>query len=178
MKNQVEKIVEQLKNSKDYVLVDVNNIYCSENGFDDDEIYSNDVDFLNTYFTDVDQAVRAVCYGEYKYMDEWVRFNGYGNLETLNYFTTNDLVESVETIAEYIFENQEGFEHILDLEFDDEEIEIHREFEGYSLCQRGNFYYIDNGDDDVSNEFYMVKFFELIKLNDEEFLLKCKEYFN
>lgn len=177
MKNQVEKIVEQLKNSKDSVLVDVNNIYCSENGFNDDEIYPNNVDFLNTYFTDVDQAVRAVCYGEYKYMDEWVRFNGYGNLVTLNYVTPNDLVESVETIAEYIFENREGFEHILDLEFDDEEIEIHRECEGYFLCQRGNFYYIDNGDD-VSNEFDKFEADELKELIDEEFLLKCKEYFN
>jgi hypothetical protein len=177
MKNQISKIVEKLKDSKDSVLVDVNNIYCSENGFDGDEIYSNDVDFLNTYFTDVDQAVRAVCYGEYKYMDAWVKFNGYGNLETLNYVTTNDLVESVETIAEYIFDNKEGFQHILDLEFDDEEIEILREVESYSLCHRGNFYYIDNGND-VSNEFYMVKFFELIKLNDEEFVIKCKEYFN
>jgi hypothetical protein len=178
MKNQVEKIVEQLKNSKDSVLVDVNNIYCSENGFDGDEIYSNDVHFFNDYFTDVDQAVRAVCYGEYKYMDAWVKFNGYGNLETLNYVTTNDLVESVETIAEYIFDNKEGFQHILDLEFDDEEIEILREVESYSLCQRRNNYYIDNGDDDVSNEFDELESDIFMELSDEEFVIKCKEYFN
>lgn len=30
------------------------------------------------------EAVRAVHFGEYRYNDEFIKFNGYGNLETFN----------------------------------------------------------------------------------------------
>ena len=45
----------------------------------------NDEDFFNMYFeSNPDEAVRCVCYGNYKYMDEYVKFNAYGNLESVN----------------------------------------------------------------------------------------------
>jgi len=106
-----------------------------------------------------------------------VKFNGYGNLETLSDIGVNDLVESVETIAEYIFENQELFNHVLDLEFDDDEIIIIRQHLEYSLWQRGNWYYVDNGNDDVSNEFDEIEAEDFNDLSNEEFLVECKKYF-
>lgn len=50
----------------------------------------NDEDFFNNYFTNTDDAVRAVCYGDYNYMDEYVRFNAYGNLESFNSWQLED----------------------------------------------------------------------------------------
>lgn len=45
----------------------------------------NDEEFFNMYFeNNVDEAVRSVCYGNYKYRDEYVKFNAYGNLESAN----------------------------------------------------------------------------------------------
>lgn len=49
----------------------------------DERVYDNtDPDFFEEYFENTDNAVRAVCYGDYEYMAPFVRFNGYGNLET------------------------------------------------------------------------------------------------
>lgn len=178
MKNKISKIIDLLNNATDDVLVTVNNIYCDENGYSDSTIYSNDERFLSeTFGTDGDKAVRAVCFGKYEYNDNWVKFNGYGNLETLSDIGVNDLVESVETIAEYIFQHQELFNHFLDLEFDDEEIIIVRQYSDYSLCQRENWYYVDNGIDDVSHEFDEIEADKLLELNDEEFLEECESYF-
>ena len=45
----------------------------------------NDEEFFNMYFeSKPDEAVRSVCYGNYKYMDEYVKFNAYGNLVSTN----------------------------------------------------------------------------------------------
>lgn len=45
----------------------------------------NDEEFFNIYFENKpDEAVRAVCYGNYKYTEEFVVFNAYGNLVSAN----------------------------------------------------------------------------------------------
>lgn len=45
----------------------------------------NDEDFFNIYFENKpDEAVRAVCYGNYKYTEEFVILNAYGNLVSAN----------------------------------------------------------------------------------------------
>lgn len=175
MKNQISKIVDLLNDATDNVLVTVNNIYCQELGYDD-EIHSNDERFLSeTFGSDVDKAVRAVYFGKYEYNDNWVKFNGYGNLETLSDIGVNDLVESVETIAEYIFENQELFNHVLDLEFDDEEIIIVRQVLNYSLCQKGEYYFVDDNND-VSEYFDEIEAEDFNDLTDEEFIKECHKY--
>lgn len=50
----------------------------------DPEIFENDEEFFETYFSSALDAVRAVCYGEYRYGDRWVWFNAYGNLSSTN----------------------------------------------------------------------------------------------
>ena len=49
-------------------------------------------------------AVRAVCYGEYNYTDEYVKINAYGNLETTNYIQ-DELEGYVDDIVEHIIDN-------------------------------------------------------------------------
>lgn len=49
------------------------------------DFYENDEDFFNTFFADNPMEVaRATFYGNYKYCDQYVRFNGYGNLESFD----------------------------------------------------------------------------------------------
>lgn len=43
----------------------------------------NDEEFFNIYFYNKpDEAVRATYYGDYNYMDDYVKFDAYGNLES------------------------------------------------------------------------------------------------
>ena len=92
---------------KDYLLDHVNEIdnmrsMISEiNSIDGSleylEYWDNDEEFFNTFFrNDPMEAVRASYYGDYNYCDDYVRFNGYGNLESANEY---DLVKRYE---EYI----------------------------------------------------------------------------
>ena len=47
-------------------------------------VYENDDEFFQIFFeSKVMEAVRAVSYGDYNFMEEFVRFNGYGNIESL-----------------------------------------------------------------------------------------------
>ena len=70
----------------------------SYNGsLDNLNFYENDEDFFNTFFADNPMEVaRATFYGNYKYCDQYVRFNGYGNLESF------DEYEAMKEIKAYI----------------------------------------------------------------------------
>ena len=63
--------------------------------------------FFNTFFDGkVLDAVRAVSYGEYQYSNDYVIFNGYGNLESFDY--VKERVD-IDAIAEDIKENPENY---------------------------------------------------------------------
>ena len=47
------------------------------------EYYENDEEFFNMFFpNNPSEAVRSAYYGDYSYCDKYVKFNGYGNLES------------------------------------------------------------------------------------------------
>ena len=105
--NTIEKITEYLNNLDDSELVNIHNEYCQSCNYSDNEIYSNDEEFFNTFFEGkVIEAVRAVAYGEYQYNNDYVIFNGYGNLESFDY--AKDRVD-ISAIAEDIKENPENY---------------------------------------------------------------------
>ena len=61
------------------------------------EYWDNDEDFFDIFFhNDLMEVVRSSYYGDYNYCDDYVKFNGYGNLESANEY---DLVKRYE---EYI----------------------------------------------------------------------------
>lgn len=66
----------------------------------------NDEEFFNVYFdNNVNEAVRATQYGDYNYCDDYVIFNAYGNLDTINEWELKELYQSyLEDIAERIIE--------------------------------------------------------------------------
>jgi predicted DNA-binding helix-hairpin-helix protein len=124
-KTPTQQIIDTINDMSESQLVELNNDYCTSASYHDDEIHTNDEDFFSTYFeNDVIGAVRAASYGNYSYSHNYVKFNGYGNLESFSYFSTNDLCENVETMAEYIADNLTDF-----YQFDIEEIEEEEEEE-------------------------------------------------
>lgn len=109
-KNAIQQIIDTINDMNESQLIELNNDYCTSTSYHDDEIYTNDEEFFSTYFeNDVIGAVRAASYGNYSYSHNYVKFNGYGNLESFSYFTADDLCENVETMAEYIAENLQDF---------------------------------------------------------------------
>lgn len=91
---------EQVERMTDSEKVEAWNQMCHDRNIPDDEIFSNDEEFFSTFFPDTMEAVRAVCFGEYRYQDEWVTFNGYGNLESSNdpaqFIDDDELINAIE----------------------------------------------------------------------------------
>lgn len=81
-----------------------------DGSFEDLDYYENDEYFFQDFFQNkVDEAVRAVCYGNYEYMDDYVKFNAYGNLDSCSEYEYRDEVEDQrEDIIEHYFELYES----------------------------------------------------------------------
>lgn len=91
--------------------VDVSNIYARENE-SDSEIFYNDDDFFSTFYeNDPNGAVRAVFFGKFRYIDPYVWFNGYGNLETGEFADEISFCD-VDMMAKWYLENYDEISHI------------------------------------------------------------------
>ena len=124
----IKAIIEEINCFDNDQMVQLNNEYCDQQNFPDDQIYSNDANFFaDVYGGDVMEAVRAVSYGDYNYTHDWVKFNGYGNLESMNVIDEDDLCESIDTIAEEVADNFHNYDHLFDLDPDDFEDEEEEE---------------------------------------------------
>lgn len=100
----------------------VSDINSYDGSFDDVQWWENDEDFFNTYYADdIMGAVRAVCYGEYNFTDEYVKINAYGNLETTNYIQ-DELEEYVDEIVDHLVENWDEFKDTIDLTSETKEL--------------------------------------------------------
>lgn len=101
-------ILEFISNKNNFE--EIMDIIISINSYDESlsylEYYYNDEDFFNIYFgINTLDAVRAVCFGDYNYSDDFVRFNGYGNLESAcQYEVMMKYDENKEDIADRIIE--------------------------------------------------------------------------
>jgi len=103
-----EKLLDNLNTEQ---LIDLTrDINSWDNSLDHLEMFDNDEHFFNDYFSgDVDKAVRAVCFGTYNYMHEYVRFNGYENLESFSDLDYHALInENRHDIIERAVELTEG----------------------------------------------------------------------
>ncbi len=112
-----EQVIEVINNMDCQELVQLNNEYCEAINAMDSMVYSNDDDFLDNNFNTKADLARAICYGDYRYMDNWVIFNGYQNLESFQYMGTDKLGECGAVLAEYIAENPSEFTQFDEIDF-------------------------------------------------------------
>jgi hypothetical protein len=107
-----KKIVKLINLMDENELIQLNNTYC-QNISSEDEVWTNDEEFFNLFFENkTNEALRAAHFGDYNWSHNYVKFNGYGNLESFDYFEVKDLCESPEVMAEYIEENFNDFEFL------------------------------------------------------------------
>ena len=74
------------------------------------EVWENDEEFFNTFFADKpEELARAIYYGDFNYNDEYVKFNGYGNLESFSEYGYEKLLkENIEEIIKCLIEYVES----------------------------------------------------------------------
>ena len=103
-----EKIREYLLNNEE-TLLDVVSELNSWNGcLENLDFFENDEDFFNTFFDNPMEAIRATYYGDYNYSDEYVKFNGYGNIDSYseeekNEEIKNNIDDIVDNLIEYYY---------------------------------------------------------------------------
>lgn len=105
------------KYTAEQLLEMVREVNSWDNSLEEFEYWDNDEDFFSTFFNDNPMEVaRSVQYGNYNYNDDFVSFDGYGNLESISrYDLDEELKHSAEEIVERATElNEEGH---LDLDY-------------------------------------------------------------
>ena len=71
--------------------------------FDFVDYYENDEDFFLEHFTNPAEAVRAALFGNYRYNDDFVRFDGCENLRSFNECELMEAAkENINDLANYI----------------------------------------------------------------------------
>lgn len=98
-------ILEELDNMDESELISLYNSYTYEEA-PDDTFYENGDDFFNEYYShDPMAAVLATQFGSYNYNDEYVRFNGYGNLDSFSDFTAVEEIKDNGDFIEWLYNN-------------------------------------------------------------------------
>lgn len=79
------------------------NNYCVEYRSGDDMIYNFDDEFFDMAFSSHMDAARAVFFGKIEsWSDEYIRFNAYGNLESLSeYEAEGEIAYDLDSIFEH-----------------------------------------------------------------------------
>lgn len=110
------------------------NEYCQENNYDD-EYFSNDDYFFEEFFNGCEpmRIVQATYFGDYRYMDDWVKFNGYGNLNSYSDWQVKKEIKENNDFLQWCFENVDIFEELREEENRDELVKMALELvkEGY-----------------------------------------------
>jgi len=78
--------------------IQLHNEFCQEHSSGAGEIFENDDEFFDRFFTKPQDAVRASFYGDYRFMDDYVKFDGYGNLESFDTHRLDRAIDQNEII--------------------------------------------------------------------------------
>lgn len=91
------------ENKSDSEKIGLWNEYCQEQNYE--EIFHWDDDFFDIFFEGKPQeAARAASFGQLNWSDEYIKFNGYGNLESMSeYEAVNSIDETA--LIEWLIEN-------------------------------------------------------------------------
>lgn len=122
--NKKELIAEVLEGLTDSELLSIGNEYKSKVNAFDDEIYTiEDLDMV-VEGQDAYWLACRICYGDFRPTADYFKFDGYGNLKSIESYELSDYIE-VDEIAQYCVDNNHAFynddiQEILDNEETDE----------------------------------------------------------
>lgn len=132
----LEKFTEKFKRLTDREKIAIYNEYCMEHGDSDKMLYDFDEEFFEMAFEGKEaiEICRATFFGNINsWSDEYIRFNAYGNLESLSDI---DAVGEIENYyIEDIYEYEDVWEQYIESEDEDDE-EDDEETEGTYICPK------------------------------------------
>ena len=117
-------IISILKEIDTDKLISAWNTYCCDENMED-YIYENNEYNINEVFTKPGEALRAACYGHYRYDDKYFVLNVYGSLESFEEYDAKKHID-FGMFADYIMEN--GCDEINDVLYEDLQYEFLRYF--------------------------------------------------
>ena len=105
--NDYENIKNYLLNHIDEIGNIISDINSIDGSLDYLEYYENNEEFFNTFFyNNPMEAVRSEYYGDYNYCDKYVKFDGYGNLKSVNdYELENEYRDYIDDITKSLLEH-------------------------------------------------------------------------
>ena len=125
-----EKIREYLLNNEETLLRVVGDLNSYNGCLANLDFWLNDGDFFSCCFENPIDAVRATYYGDYNYNDEYVKFNGYGNIDSYTeYERIEEIKDNIDDIVDNLIECyyniyiNEELENLLDELLEEEEEE-------------------------------------------------------
>ena len=102
MKN-YENIKKALLGNEEELMSIVQEIYNYNGSLETLNFYENDKEFFNTFFLDNPMRLAMlISYGDYRYHNDYVRFNGCGNLES---FDRYELIQELKYYIDDIIES-------------------------------------------------------------------------
>ena len=101
---------EYLNMSDDFEKVEFYNQYLIENNYEIYESFEPEEYFNN--FKSPYEAVRAVMFGKVQYNDDYIKVNGYGNLESFSRSQVVDTLEKDRDFKAWAILNNEAFEEL------------------------------------------------------------------
>lgn len=161
-----DSIITVLKGMTSETQVSLWNSYCNEHNMDD-YIYNNDEYQLSEMFSGpsaVIDALRAVSYSDYRFTDDYVKFNGYGNLVSFDDVDVEEYIDFDE-LADYLMENGDEYDN-----FDDEDLScLKDDFIAYYEEKTGKMFVEDDNFDCIGYDFITTDWDDIIEeLNEWE----------
>ena len=100
-----EKIMNAIGAMSTEDVIDLWNECIQDAGYTDDEIFSNDEAFFTDMFISPYDAVLAAAYGDWHVNDDYVCFDGYGNLRSFRGWQDDNSPVDTDILADWLIEN-------------------------------------------------------------------------
>lgn len=106
-RNEIFDLIKEFNESK---LIDLNNTYCEMVNSED---YIYEMEALDDLFWGRKplEIIRTLSY-DFNENDNYFKFNGYGWVESFNYYELSDFIDSYENLLDCIEENWKDFEYL------------------------------------------------------------------
>jgi len=119
----IQDLMIEIKEMDSSEIFDLNNRFCDSANYSCDQLFMNDDEFFEIFFSKSIDAVRAVHFGDYNWSHDFVMFDGYGNLQSYSYLDYNNLPDMPLNISEYIADNFHEFSDLLKTDINEYETE-------------------------------------------------------